>query len=63
MYDGALQYFFLAGQEFFNSVFVVQLIGRGRPITWLARSPDLNSKDFYFGGRLSLLFMLQKSVM
>ena len=41
-YNGALPYFLLAGQEFLNNVFMGQLIGRGRPTAWLARSPDLN---------------------
>ena len=42
MYDGDLQYFLLAGKEFFNSVFMVQLIGRGIPVKWLACPPELN---------------------
>lgn len=42
MYDGALPYFLLAGQEFLNNVFTGQLIARGRQTTWLARLSDLN---------------------
>ena len=41
----------VAGQ-FLNRHFANKWIGRGGPIAWFARSPDLNSLDFHLWGHL-----------
>jgi hypothetical protein len=44
--DSAPPHFLIAVQEFLN-VFLAECIRREGPIAWPARSPDLNSLDFY----------------
>jgi hypothetical protein len=58
-YDGALPYFLLAGQEFLNNVLIGQLIGRGRPIAWLARS-WFESLRFLFLGSFKAYCLCQR---
>ena len=38
-----------AAREVLNRDFNGRWIGRGGPITWPARSPDLTSSDFFCG--------------
>ena len=42
-------------KEYLNDAYPHQWIGRGGPIPWPARSPDLNPLDFYLWGRLKSL--------
>ena len=39
-------------RQFLNQHFANKWIGRGGPIAWPARSPDLNPLDFYLWGHL-----------
>ena len=39
-------------RQFLNRPFANKLIGRGGPIAWPARSPDLNPLDFHLSGHL-----------
>ena len=49
MHDGAPAHFSRAVREYLNGRFREKWIGRGGPIQWPARSPDLNPLDFFFG--------------
>ena len=39
-------------RQFLNRPFANKWIGRGGPIAWPARSPDLNPLDFHLSGHL-----------
>lgn len=45
--DGAPPHYHRAVREYLNSQFGERWIGRGGPIPWPARSPDLNKMDFF----------------
>ena len=55
MHDGAPPHFGVVVQEYLNAHFPNRWIGRGGPISWPARSPDLNPIDFYLWGHLKSL--------
>jgi hypothetical protein len=48
--DGAPPHFHKEVTDFLNSKFPEKCIGRGWPITWQPRSPDLTPLDFFFWG-------------
>lgn len=50
--DGAPPHFALIVRDFLNQTYPNRWIGRGGPIAWPARSPDLTSPDFYLWGYL-----------
>lgn len=52
MHDGAPPHFSRAVREHLNATFNLRWIGRGGPVAWPARSPDLNPCDFYLWGHL-----------
>ena len=52
MHDGAPPYFSRVARQFLNQHFANKWIGRGDPIAWPARSPDLNPLDFHLWGHL-----------
>ena len=52
MHDGAPAHFSRAVREYLNGRFREKWIGRGGPIQWPARSPDLNPLDFFLWGHL-----------
>ncbi len=54
-HDGAPGHFALPVRTFLNEHFPQQLIGRGGPVAWPARSPDLNLLDFFLWGHLKSL--------
>jgi hypothetical protein len=47
MHDGAPAHFSLVACRYMNRKFPGRWIGRGGPIAWPSRSPDLNPLDFY----------------
>lgn len=55
MHDGAPPHFSLIARQQLNNIFENRWIGRGGPITWPARSPDLNPLDYYLWGHLKQL--------
>lgn len=54
-HDGAPPHYALNVREHLNQVFEDRWIGRGGPVAWPARSPDLNPLDFYFWGNFKSL--------
>lgn len=52
MHDGAPPHFSLIVREHLNRVYPNKWIGRSGPVSWPARSPDLNPMDFFFWGDL-----------
>lgn len=55
MHDGAPPHFSIQVRNFLNQIFNNRWIGRGGPVPWPPRSPDLNSLDFFFWGHLKAL--------
>lgn len=55
LHDGAPAHFFIAVREHLNRTFGQRWIGRGGPVAWPPRSPDLNPLDFYLWGHLKSL--------
>lgn len=55
MHDGAPPYYAASVREYLRHNFGNKWIGRGGPIPWPARSPDLNPLDFFFWGHLKTL--------
>lgn len=55
MHDGAPPHFRVAVRDHLNAHFRNRWIGRGGPVPWPARSPDLNPLDFYLWGHLKTL--------
>lgn len=55
MHDGAPPHFSVAVREHLNTVYPNRWIGRGGPIAWPPRSPDLTPLDFYLWGHLKTL--------
>lgn len=51
-HDGAPPHFALPVREFLNQEFEDRWIGRGGPISWPPRSPDLTEMDFFFWGHI-----------
>ena len=52
MHDEAPPHFSRVARQFLNQHFANKWIGRGGPIAWPARSPDLNPLDFHLWGHL-----------
>ncbi|EFN61939.1 hypothetical protein EAG_00101, partial [Camponotus floridanus] len=50
--DGAPPHYARIVRDFLNERFNNRWIGRGGPIAWPPRSPDLTSPDFYLWGYL-----------
>lgn len=55
MHDGAPPHFRLDVRQFLNQHFREKWIGRGGPVSWPPRSPDLNPIDFFLWGTLKSL--------
>lgn len=55
MHDGAPAHFAIAVREKLTERFGERWIGRGGPINWPARSPDLNPLDYYLWGHVKSL--------
>lgn len=52
MHDGAPAHFALRVRQYLDRKYGEKWIGRGGPIAWPPRSPDLNPLDFFFWGYL-----------
>ena len=52
-HDGAPAHFGLPVRNWLNDNYPNRWIGRGGPIAWPARSPDLNPLDYYFWGHIT----------
>ena len=48
--DGAPAHFALDVREYLNNIFPNGWIGRGGPVQWPPRSPDLTPMDFFIWG-------------
>lgn len=55
MHDGAPAHFARTVRDTLNTAFPGRWIGRGGPVAWPARSPDLNPLDFFVWGHLQSL--------
>lgn len=55
MHDGAPAHFSRLVRDTLTAVYHDRWIGRGGPVKWPARSPDLNPLDFYLWGHLKQL--------
>lgn len=55
LHDGAPAHFSLTARRYLDRRFPDRWIGRGGPIAWPPRSPDLNPLDFYLWGHLKSL--------
>jgi hypothetical protein len=55
MHDGSPAHFSSAVLDVLNSTYRDRRIGRGGPIAWPPRSPDLNPLEFYLWGHLKTL--------
>ena len=49
-HDGALSYYILCSKQVMNEIFDEKWIGRGGPVAWAPRSPDLTSTDYFLWG-------------
>jgi hypothetical protein len=54
---GASEDFSRAVRDVLSNAYHDRFIGRGGPIAWPRRSPDLNPPDFYLCGHLNPLSM------
>lgn len=55
MHDGAPAHFSVLVREYLNQTYPDRWIGRGGPVTWPPRSPDLNPLDYFLWGYLKHL--------
>lgn len=55
MHDGAPPHFSRLARNYLDMQFGHRWIGRGGPVAWPPRSPDLNPLDFYLWGHLKTL--------
>lgn len=55
MHDGAPPHFSITARDHLNNAYRNRWIGRGGPVPWPARSPDLNPLDFYLWGHIKQL--------
>lgn len=55
MHDGAPPHYSLEARQHLNERFEGRVIGRGCPVNWPPRSPDLNPMDFFVWGYLKSL--------
>ena len=51
-HDGAPAHFAIPVRQHLNAVYGDRWIGRGGPVRWPARSPDLTPLDFYLWGHV-----------
>lgn len=54
-HDGAPAHFALPVRHYLNEIFPNRWIGRGGPVHWPARSPDLTPLDYFLWGHLKAL--------
>ena len=49
-HDGAPPHYALFSRQAMNEIFDEKWIGRGGPVAWPSRSPDLTSPDYFLWG-------------
>ena len=49
-HDGAPPHYALCSRKVMNEIFDEKWIGRGGPVAWPTRSPDLTSPDYFLWG-------------
>ena len=54
-HDGAPAHFFNASRQILDNNFPNRWIGRGGPVAWPPRSPDLTPLDYFFWGHMKSL--------
>ena len=54
-HDGALAHFSIAARQVLNDKYPNRWIGRGGPVPWPPRSPDLTPLDFFIWGPMKSL--------
>ena len=54
-HDGASAHFALDVREYLNNVFPNRWIGRGGPVQWPPRSPDLSPMDLFIWEEMTCL--------
>lgn len=59
MHDGAPAHYTLDVRHYLDDTYGNRWIGRGGPVQWPARSPDLNPIDYYVWGHLKSLVYAQ----
>lgn len=62
MHDGALAHFCTIFRNVLNATFPARWMGRGRPVAWRIRSPDLNPLDFQEMYQESMPFRMRSYV-
>jgi len=54
-HDGAPPHYTNSVREFLNELFLNRWLGRGGPVAWPPRSPDLTPLDYYLWGHMKTL--------
>ena len=54
-HDGAPPHYTIRVREFLNEIFPNRWLGRGGPVAWPPRSPDLTPLDCYIWGHMKTL--------
>ncbi len=54
-HDGAPAHYAIDSRQYRNGIFHINWIGRGGPVAWPARSPDLTPLDFFLWGHMKSL--------
>ena len=49
-HDGALPHYALCSKQVMNEIYDEKWIGRGSPVAWSPRSPDLTSPNYFLWG-------------
>ena len=55
MQEGASAHMTVVIRHFLEVTYLQRQIGRGEPVTWSERSPDLNPLDFFFWEHMKFL--------
>jgi hypothetical protein len=55
-HDWAPAHFSAQTQQHLNTLFPDRWLGRGSPVSWPARSPDLNTLDVFLWGHMKEIF-------
>lgn len=58
--DGASSHFVVAVRKWLDETFPGKWIGRGGPVAWPPRSPDITPMDFYFWGFIKSLVYIDR---
>ena len=61
-HDGAPPHYTIRVREFLNEIFPNRWLGRGGPVVWPPRSPDLTPLDYYLWGHMKTLFAAAEQI-